>query len=385
MSASKIQCHYADLNNAAQQFTRQSEGTQQLLRTVQNCLQQLQGGAWRGKGANTFYAELEREVLPGVQRLISALREASSATQRIGQTLEQAEREAGALFVGGDADADGRGGGEGEVSQQGENNAGPTDQERKDAIIADLATYGITLTGTWSLADLQKLQSAVHATANRLTSFAANHYEDFEFKYTPQTVFKRLFGNLTFERGVGADRNGEEEGGAWAWYSSNTITLWNSALNGVLKTFAGQSSTNSSRFLIMHELGHDLENMPILVRNPETGLYERTTVLEYFTSSSEDNANLGNGTAGYTYRARSQLNWEEYMADGVANWLYGTFDDSDAGRARREQMDTLMRGLIYAEFGIPISEQPRPEPVPPTTGNGTGGNHGTGRFTPEME
>ncbi|MCE7948632.1 MAG: hypothetical protein DYG88_14500 [Chloroflexi bacterium CFX4] len=76
MPASKIQCHSADLNNAVQQFTRQSEGTQQLLRTVQNCLQQLQGGAWRGKGANTFYAELEREVLPGVQRLISALRAA---------------------------------------------------------------------------------------------------------------------------------------------------------------------------------------------------------------------------------------------------------------------------------------------------------------------
>ena len=359
MSASKIQCHYADLNNAAQQFTRQSEGTQQLLRTVQNCLQQLQGGAWRGKGANTFYAELEREVLPSVQRLIGALREASSATQRIGQTLEQAEREAGALFTGGTGDADGRGGGEGTVEQtpnQAENVSEPTEQERKDAIIADLAKYGITIEGQWSLAELEILQGTIHDVANRLKDFAAQQYPPpgLGESYTAQVLFRGIFGDLTLERGSG----NTSPQGWWGRYSasSDKITLWNNAFKNVLNSFGGlpqdEKQAASTRFLILHELGHVLEQRQLRLPN---GSFR--SLLEQFNRTNT--GVLSGGTAGYTYRARSSDVDYEYQADAVANWLNGSFNDSDAGRARQGQMDSIMRMLIYARYGRP--GQPIPQ------------------------
>jgi WXG100 family type VII secretion target len=360
MRASKIQCHYADLNNAAQQFTRQSEGTQQLLRAVQHCLQQLQGGAWRGKGANTFYAELEREVLPGVQRLISALREASSATQRIGQRLEQAEREAGALFMGGASNADGRGGGDSVVlqtnEQEDEEEAEPTEQERKDAIIADLEQYGIAVTGAWSLAELETLQDTIHAVANHLEEFAVQQYPPpgLGEAYTPQVIFRGLFGALTFERGSGSTSSQ----GWWGRYSasSDKITLWDNAFKNVLTSFASlpqdQKQAASTTFLILHELGHVLEQSQIRLPN---GNFR--SLLEEFNRTNT--GNLAGGTSGYTYRARSSDVDYEYQADAVANWLNSSFNDSDAGRARQSQMNSIMRMLIYARYGRP--GQPIPQ------------------------
>ncbi len=359
MSASKIQCHYADLNNAAQQFTRQSEGTQQLLRTVQTCLQQLQGGAWRGKGANTFYAELEREVLPGVERLISALRNASSATQRIGQLLEQTEREVGALFMGGAGDAEGYGGGDGDGIPEQTNEEPVLDEAaRKKALENELREYGITLSGTWSLSELEMLRATVDAAANRLQSFAADEYtrNGLLFPYTPQQVFRRIFGDLTFVRGEGTDSNGDEEGGRWGQYDHQRITLWGKAFTNRLRTFSERSIEESMAFLTMHELGHDLNREMVLVKRGDD-LFERLTTRNYYQETSQRLFGTGSdaGTAGYTYIARTQHSdmWLEYQADAVANWLDGTFDDTDDGRTRQAQMDGIMRALIFNKFGHP--------------------------------
>ncbi len=60
----------------------------------------LQGGDWVGPGATAFYAEMNGDVLPSLNRLASALGEASRVTQRISAGFRQAEAEAAAVLRG---------------------------------------------------------------------------------------------------------------------------------------------------------------------------------------------------------------------------------------------------------------------------------------------
>ena len=102
MSAPKIQADYDSLNEIARHFAARAQDTNRLIQTVDRCVDELRRGAWIGKGASQFYAEMEREVSPAMLRLRNALNDASSATTRIAQALERHEREAAALFYGGD-------------------------------------------------------------------------------------------------------------------------------------------------------------------------------------------------------------------------------------------------------------------------------------------
>jgi len=102
VSAPKIQADYDGLNEIAKHFAAKAQDTNRLIQTVDRCVDELRRGAWIGKGASQFYAEMEREVSPAMLRLRNALNDASSATTRIAQVLERHEREAAALFYGGD-------------------------------------------------------------------------------------------------------------------------------------------------------------------------------------------------------------------------------------------------------------------------------------------
>lgn len=110
MSAPKIQADYGSLGEIAKHFASKAQETNSLIQTIGRCIDSLQRGGWLGKGASQFYAEMQNEVSPAMQRLRSALDDASSATSRIAQALEQHEREAGALFMNGAGAAAGAGG-----------------------------------------------------------------------------------------------------------------------------------------------------------------------------------------------------------------------------------------------------------------------------------
>ncbi len=107
MSAPKIQADYSSLSEIAKHFASKAQETNSLIQTVGRCIESLQRGGWLGKGANQFYAEMQNEVSPAMQRLRSALDDASSATSRIAQAMEQHEREAGALFMNGGGSGEG--------------------------------------------------------------------------------------------------------------------------------------------------------------------------------------------------------------------------------------------------------------------------------------
>jgi WXG100 family type VII secretion target len=102
VGAPKIQADYDGLREIAIHFAAKAQDTNNLLQTIDRCVDELRRGAWIGKGADQFYAEMQQEISPAMLRLRNALDDASSATTRIAQALERHEREAAALFYGGD-------------------------------------------------------------------------------------------------------------------------------------------------------------------------------------------------------------------------------------------------------------------------------------------
>jgi len=105
-----VQARLDDLENLAMRFIQQSECMQELCNAIVMTKNNLEG-EWIGRGANSFFQEMDQDVLPGVQRLVQALGEAGSQTNQICRILSQADEEAAAPFrVEGDSYASGGGG-----------------------------------------------------------------------------------------------------------------------------------------------------------------------------------------------------------------------------------------------------------------------------------
>lgn len=100
MPAEKIQANFDDLAHFSSLFSREADQLNNLFGQVRQCIDQLQSGDWSGQGAQNFFTEMEALVLPGMDRLVNALGDASQATQQIVQTLQQAEQEAARQFEG---------------------------------------------------------------------------------------------------------------------------------------------------------------------------------------------------------------------------------------------------------------------------------------------
>jgi WXG100 family type VII secretion target len=98
MTAAKFRADYAQLDKIATQFRAQGAVAQQTLRDLQAQMRVLQIGDWIGRGANRFYEEMQSNVLPSQRRLVEALREAASATDRINHIAQQAERDAAVIL-----------------------------------------------------------------------------------------------------------------------------------------------------------------------------------------------------------------------------------------------------------------------------------------------
>lgn len=98
MSADVIQAKYDELDAIASRFSQQSTAVNALSTQVRRGFEALAGGGWEGKGSAAFFAEMENDVFPAVQRLRQVLDEARTVTLEAKAILERAEQEAGALF-----------------------------------------------------------------------------------------------------------------------------------------------------------------------------------------------------------------------------------------------------------------------------------------------
>ncbi|MCB9420412.1 MAG: WXG100 family type VII secretion target [Ardenticatenaceae bacterium] len=100
MSADVVQANYDALDALTQKFGRQAELSEEMYGRVQQAVHALEQGGWEGQGASAFFAEMDGDIYPALQRLINALEEAQSVTREIKQIIQQAEEEAAAPFGG---------------------------------------------------------------------------------------------------------------------------------------------------------------------------------------------------------------------------------------------------------------------------------------------
>lgn len=96
--ADKVQADYEQLDQVSGQFSNQSQVIQDLIQKVRSSVQQLEDGGWIGRGADSFFSEMQSVVFPAMQRLESSLNDASGTTKQIAQNMQQAEQDAQSLF-----------------------------------------------------------------------------------------------------------------------------------------------------------------------------------------------------------------------------------------------------------------------------------------------
>lgn len=95
-----IQADYDQLDAIAGRFGGQAEANQQLMAKVRQSMEPLQSGGWQGRGSAAFFAEMNREVLPAVQRMTTALNQARSVTLQVRDVMKAAEEKASRPFRG---------------------------------------------------------------------------------------------------------------------------------------------------------------------------------------------------------------------------------------------------------------------------------------------
>jgi len=105
MGAEIIRAKYDELENIAKKFGQQTHLTSETLKKVQQKVHQLHDKGWVGHGAESFFAEMDREVFPATKRLVAALEQARKVTLEVEQIIRTAEEEAARLFKGGPGEA----------------------------------------------------------------------------------------------------------------------------------------------------------------------------------------------------------------------------------------------------------------------------------------
>ena len=90
----KIEVKYDEMDQISGRFDNQAGEIQQMMQNVRAKMEDLHNGGWIGRGSDSFFAEMQGEVLPAVTRLQQALEQASHVARQINDTMKQAEEEA---------------------------------------------------------------------------------------------------------------------------------------------------------------------------------------------------------------------------------------------------------------------------------------------------
>lgn len=106
--AEVIRVDYEALAKIADRFGQQSEAVADMLTVVRGAMKPLESGGWVGRGSDAFFAEMNGEILPAVQRLADALGQANVVSRQIGELMQGAEDEACTPFRAGDGGAAGQ-------------------------------------------------------------------------------------------------------------------------------------------------------------------------------------------------------------------------------------------------------------------------------------
>jgi WXG100 family type VII secretion target len=97
MTNNVIQVQYETLDHISQRFAQAAENTEHLRAHVTHTSNELLTHGWEGRGASAFANEMD-DVLPVVDKLQHALREANQVTLEIARIMREAEEEAARLL-----------------------------------------------------------------------------------------------------------------------------------------------------------------------------------------------------------------------------------------------------------------------------------------------
>ena len=97
-SPKTIRADYAELARIESLFAQEAATVRQIRSTLRGSMEVLQGGGWVGEGANAFYAEMNSDVLPALQRMEQAFEQAQQITRQIRGVMQQAEQDAARVF-----------------------------------------------------------------------------------------------------------------------------------------------------------------------------------------------------------------------------------------------------------------------------------------------
>jgi WXG100 family type VII secretion target len=96
--ADHVEVNYEQMQSVRNSFEQQSQDIQNMLKKIESQIDHLRGGEWIGQGANSFYDEMDSELLPAVQRLQQALQEGSQVIGQLVETFKQAEEESRSVW-----------------------------------------------------------------------------------------------------------------------------------------------------------------------------------------------------------------------------------------------------------------------------------------------
>lgn len=125
MSSDKVQYKYAEMQEIAKEARAKSDSTAQTRQRLNQQIQTLHDGGWVGKGAQSFFAEMQNDILPAVSRLENALEQLGMVLLQSADTMREAEERAAQLFRTGEGrDGSSTGGGNNNGSTGGSSGSG---------------------------------------------------------------------------------------------------------------------------------------------------------------------------------------------------------------------------------------------------------------------
>lgn len=89
-----IRANYSELENIATTFDSNSDRVRSLQQSLDGRLSRLKAGGWEGDSADTFFREMDSDVMPSVIRLHQALAQAARTTREISRIFREAEEQA---------------------------------------------------------------------------------------------------------------------------------------------------------------------------------------------------------------------------------------------------------------------------------------------------
>jgi WXG100 family type VII secretion target len=94
----KIRVVYNELMSASNQFSQEGQEITQLYQSLKNATEELYGSGFVGRTSDSWYREMEGELLPAVMRLGKLLERSSSTVKTVHQNFHSAEDESAGLL-----------------------------------------------------------------------------------------------------------------------------------------------------------------------------------------------------------------------------------------------------------------------------------------------